>query len=350
MAFSAIIKPSDYFIPELYTGNGGTQTISGLNFQPDFTWIKSRSNATEHSQFDSVRGATKMIASSTNELEQTVATMLTAWTSDGFSLGSYSSVNGSGYSQVSWNWKGGTTSGIATNGTTTITPTGYSFNQTNGFSAIAYTGNGVDGAYLPHGLGKSPKVMIVKRLTDAGWDWYVYHVALGNQKYMQLNTTNAISGTDGMWGSFTPDTVNMKMSNDNQIGLSGKYYIMYCFADVQGFSKMGSYTGNGNADGPFVYTGFKPAFVIMKTSSIASNDWVMFDNKRLGYNVSNDSLKPNSNSAEQTGLDIDLLSNGFKMRGTQNDFNGSGGNYIYMAFAEAPFVANSGESIPTTAR
>ena len=350
MAYTTIDKSSDYFDTKLYTGNGGTQSITGLDFRPDWVWIKSRSNATEHSQFDAPRGATKMIASSTFEQEQTVANMLTSFNSDGFSLGSYSSVNGNGYSQVSWNWKGGTTSGIATNGTTTITPSAYSFDQTSGFSVIKYTGNGVDGAYLPHGLGVSPQVMIVKRLTDNGHSWYMYHVALGNQKYMQLNTANGISSTDGMWGSFTPTSVNMKMSNDAQIGVSSKNYIMYCFAEKQGYSKFSSYLGNGSADGTFVYTGFSPACVIMKCSSSGSTPWLIWDNKRPGYNLTNLRIRPNTADDEDTSTadPVDLLSNGFKCRGSNDDSNKAGSSFIYMAFAESPFVSSTG--IPTPAR
>ena len=342
MAFTTINKSSDYFNTKLYTGNGSTQTISGLNFQPDFTWIKSRSNATEHSQFDSVRGATKMIASSTNEFEQTVPTMLTAWTSDGFSLGSYSSVNGSGYSQASWNWKGGTTA-TNTDGSTT---TSVSANPTSGFSIVSYTGTG-SVATLGHGLSTAPTTVIIKRLTTG--DWIVGSNGMTSWNYvMSLNAVSTEANQVNQFNGTAPTTSLVTLGTEGQTNQSGVDFIMYCFSDIAGFSKSGSYIGNGNADGTFVYTGFKPAFVMMKTSSIASNDWVMFDNKRLGYNVSNDSLKPNSASTEQTGLDIDLLSNGFKMRGTQNDFNGSGGNYIYMAFAEAPLVGTN--NVPATAR
>ena len=342
MAFSAILKPSDYFNTKLYTGNGSTQTISGLNFQPDFTWIKSRNNGTEHSQFDSVRGATKMIASSTNELEQTVATMLTAWTSDGFSLGSYSSVNGSGYSQLSYNWKGGTTA-TNTDGSTT---TSVSANSTAGFSIVSYTGTG-SVATLGHGLSTAPSTVWVRRLNVS--DWVVGSNGLASWNYvLNLNSTSNAADQVNQFNGTAPTTSLVTLGTEGQTNQSGIGFIMYCFSDIAGFSKSGSYTGNGNADGPFVYTGFKPAFIIMKTSSIADNNWILFDSKRLGYNVSNDNLVPNAASTEQTGLDIDLLSNGFKMRGTQNDFNGSGGTYIYMAFAEEPLVSSNGT--PATAR
>ena len=347
MAYSAIIKPSDYFTPELYVGTGSSRTISTLNFQPDLVWIKNRGTNDRNSLFDAVRGAPNMLTTNTNGANDAQPSELTAFNTNGFTVNNATSVNGSSANYVSWNWKAGTTSGIATDATTTITPTGYSFNQTSGFSIIRYTGNGVDGAYLPHGLGASPKVMIVKRLVDAGWDWYVYHVSLGNQKYLQLNTTNAISSTDGMWGSYTPTTVNMKMSNDNQIGASGKDYIMYCFAEKKGYSKMGSYVGNGNDNGAFVYTGFKPAWILFKKTS-GTESWILADDKRDPFNSVTKYLEPNTVNAEGSGVNYDFLSNGFKFRTTSQ--NESGQTYIYIAFAENPFVANVGESLPTTAR
>ena len=343
MAYTTIPKPSAYFNTNLYTGNDTADTtITGVGFQSDFTWIKSRTTTENHHAFDAVRGGGYRIYPNLDAAQSYIATTLTSWTSDGFVVGTDDGVNANGANFVSWNWKAGTTSGIATNATTTITPTGYSFNQTNGFSAIAYTGNGVDGAYLPHGLGKSPKVMIVKRLTDAGWNWYVYHASMGNQKYMQLNTNAAISATDGMWYSYTPDTVNMKMSNDAQIGASGKNYIMYCFADVQGYSKMGGYVGNGNTDGTFVYTGFKPAFVMVK--SRGGDNWRILDNKRLGYNPNNSLLFPNITQAESALTWYDLLSNGFKLRTTDSGDNTNGENYIFMAFAAEPLVSTNGNA------
>ena len=346
MAYTTIEDPTVYFEPELYVGTGSSRTISTLNFQPDWVWIKNRGTNDRHSLFDAVRAAPNMLTSNANEAQSAQPSELTAFNANGFTVNNATSVNGSSANYVSWNWKAGTTSGIATDGTTTITPTGYSFNQTSGFSIIKYTGNGVDGAYLPHGLGVSPKVMIVKRLVDTGWDWYVYHASMGNQKYMQLNTNAAISATDGMWYSYTPDTVNMKMSNDGQINASGKDYIMYCFADVQGYSKMGGYVGNGNTDGTFVYTGFKPAFVMIK--SRGGDNWRILDNKRLGYNPNNSLLFPNITQAESALTWHDLLSNGFKLRTTDSGDNTNGENYIFMAFAAEPFVTSTG--IPATAR
>jgi hypothetical protein len=355
MAFSAILKPSDYFTPTTFTGTSSTQTVTTGTFQPDLTWFKSRFEAEAPMWFDSVRGAGYYIASNNYNPQSYNTSFQSAWTSTGVTVGTAAQTNGEG-AMICWNWKAGTTSGIATDGDTTITPTGYSFNQTSGFSIIKYTGNGVDGAYLPHGLGKTPKVMIVKRLVDTGWDWYVYHASMGNQKYIQLNETSGISSTNGMWGSYTPTSVNMKMSNDAQIGASGKDYVMYCFADIAGYSKFSQYVGNGNANGTFVYTGFKPSWVMIKSRG-SGQGWCMKtakSNNVINGNVNNYFLQANQTNIENTSTDssfgIDMVSNGFKLRNTDGIMNTNGENYIYMAFAETPFVANSGESIPTTAR
>ena len=350
MAYTAIDKSTDYFVTNLWTGNNTAQTITGIPFAPSFVWIKNRSTAESHTLVNTAVGANNFLKSNATSGNNTNSEFLKSFTSDGYTLGSADEVNNGSNNIVGWNWKGGTTSGIATNGTTTITPSAYSFDQTSGFSVIKYTGNGVDGAYLPHGLGVSPQVMIVKRSTDDGYDWYMYHVALGNQKYMQLNTANGVSGTDGMWGSFTPTSVNMKMSNDAQIGVSSKDYVMYCFAQKQGFSRCNSYIGNGNADGTFVFTGFSPAVVIMKNVTNGSTPWLIWDNKRPGYNLTNLRLRPNTTDAEDTSTadPIDFLSNGFKCRGSNDDSNKAGSTFMYIAFAESPFVSSTG--IPTTAR
>ena len=354
MAYTTISKSSLHFTPELYVGTGSSRTISTLNFQPDWVWIKNRGTNDRHSLFDAVRAAPNMLTSNANEAQSAQPSELTAFNANGFTVNNATSVNGSSANYVSWNWKAGTTSGIATDGNTTITPTGYSFNQTSGFSIIGYTGNGVDGAYLPHGLGKTPKVMIVKRLVDTGWDWYIYHASMGNQKYIQLNTTNGISSTNGMWYSYTPTSVNMRMSNDAQIGASGKNYIMYCFAEIQGFSKFSQYVGNGNADGTFVYTGFKPAWVMIKSRG-SGQGWCMKTakaNNVVNGNVNNNFLQANNTNVENTSTDssfgIDMVSNGFKLRNTDGIMNTNGENYIYMAFAEEPLISTNG--IPATAR
>ena len=347
MAYTVIDKSTAHFTPKLWSGNSSSQAINGLEFAPNWVWGKNRSGTQPHQLLDTTRGANNILSSNTSTGNVVDSQILNSFNSDGFTLGSQDQLNDTGQTYVGWNWKAGTTSGIATDATTTITPSSYSFNQTAGFSIIRYSGNGVDGAYLPHGLGASPKVMIVKRLNDNGEDWYMYNTALGNQKYMKLNSAAAISGTDGMWGSYTPDSVNMKMSNDAQIGASGGTFIMYCFADIQGYSKISSYIGSGNTNGTFVYTGFKPSWVLIKNTA-ASEAWFLYDNKR-GVNGAMKALFPDENAADGGAADnIDLLSNGFKLRTAGAILNSSGAEFIYMAFAENPFVTSTG--IPGLAR
>ena len=358
MAYTAVNKSSNEFITKRYEGNAGTKTIVTGTFAPTLSWIKKIEDGSnsEHCQFDTTRGATKVIQSSTNEFQQTISNSLTAFTNTGFTLGAYGAVNGNGDALISMNWKGGTTSSITTNGTTTITPSSYSFNQTNGFSTLKYSGNGVDGAYLAHGLGKAPKLMIVKRLTDNGsHDWYVYHASLGNQKYLKLNASGGISGTDGMWGSFTPDVVNMKMSNDAQINTSGKEYVMYCWSEIPGYSKFGTYLGNASAtDGSFVFTGFAPEFVICKT--VGNDSWLTFsrfigttdptggatDYKK--FNRHTYFFEANSGGAPQsagTNQGMDMYSNGFKLFEDNGNLNGNNQQYVYLAWGQALVGTNN---------
>jgi len=343
---SIIDKPSDYFNTVLYTGTGATQSISGLNFQPDFTWIKGRSGATDHALYDAVRGTTKDMASNTLDAETTQATGLTAFSTDGFTVGALAKLNTSSATYSSWNWLGA--NGTASNGNGSIDST-VSANTTSGFSIVSYSGNSTSGATVGHGLGVTPSMIIVKRRT-AGEQWEVYHKTLGATKRMALDTTEASSASSSRWNNTEPTTSVFSLGNSGATNTSGSTYIAYCFADVQGYSKFGSYTGNGNADGTFVYTGFSPAFVIFKRSSGTGN-WQLLDNKRLGYNVENRTIYPNSTLAEQDENDADLLSNGFKLRGSGTDGNGSGSTYIYMAFASEPFTTSTTNgSIPVTAR
>ena len=342
MAYTTIKKPSDYFNTNLYTGNN-TQTSHTVGFQPDFTWLKVRNAVGNHYLYDAVRGANKDINSNDDTAEYTATQNLMSFDSDGYTVGTSNSVNTNNETMVGWNWKAGTTSGITTNGSTTITPTAYSFNATAGFSIIKYVGTGTTGAKYPHGLGVAPKMVIVKNLGTTDW-WNVHHASLGNNDEMYLNTTNRSPGSTG--NGTTPDAVNIELEGTtNTHNASGNNYIAYCFADVQGYSKFGSYTGNGNADGTFVYTGFKPAFVLYKDSTSVS-DWVMKDNRRPGFNVIDDVLYPNLTDAEGSGADIDFLSNGFKARTTAANTNKNNAGFIYMAFAEEPLVGDN----PATAR
>ena len=260
MAYTTIPKSTDYFAPEIYTGNGSSKTISTLNFQPDWVWIKNRATTDMNVLFDSLRGATKRIASDSTAAEATEAQDLTAFNTNGFTVSTSGAVNSNSVSYASWNWKAGTTSGIATNGSTQITPSAYSISQTSGFSIIGYTGIGGQPIQIPHGLGVQPKMFIIKRLNSTGsWGVLPQQISTG---HLYLDAVSALSTVNPLSGGVLADTVNFSVSNSGDVNASGGTYVAYCFADVQGFSKFGSYIGNGNANGTFVYTGFKPALVI----------------------------------------------------------------------------------------
>jgi len=346
MAYTTINKSTDYFNTKLYTGNASTQAITGVGFQPDWLWIKNRVTTNAHNIFDAVRGINKKLDSANNTAENTSATNLTSFDSDGFTLASNVGTNGSGNNLVSWNWKAGTTSGITTNGSTTITPTAYSFNATAGFSIIKYTGNGTTGAKYPHGLGVAPKMVIVKNLGTTDW-WNVHHASLGNNSELYLNTTDAAPGSTG--NGTTPDSVNIELEGTgNAHNGSGNNYIAYCFAEKTGYSKFGKYTGNNSDDGTFIYTGFKPKFVMVKNTHDATN-WSITDDFRDGYNTTgNKILYANTNGTEDSSYaPIDHLSNGFKIRLNTEGYNGNGGDYIYMAFGQSLVGSNN---VPCNAR
>jgi hypothetical protein len=342
-----IDKPTDYFNTKLYTGNGGTQSITGLDFQPDWVWIKSRTEGYGHSLFDSVRGATKALQSEGADAEYTFSTGLTAFNSDGFTLGSGTVVNNNSQNHVSWNWKAGGTASSNTDGSITST---VSASTTSGFSIVSYTGNRTPTAdqSIGHGLGAVPSMMIVKNRSNGSRGWRVYHKSLGTpDKELILNSTAAVGTDTATWGNTTPTSSVFYVGASGETNNVGDSFIAFCFADVKGFSKFGSYTGNGNADGTFVYTGFKPAMVIYKKTSGTEN-WFIHDNKRQGFNPENELLFPDLSNAEGTVNRIDLLSNGFKATTSDGGINGSGATYIYMAFAENPFVTSTG--VPATAR
>ena len=341
MAYSTIPKGSLYMNPKIYTGTGSSNAITGVGFQPDWTWIKRRNGTNGHNLYDVIRGVTKTINSATTAAESTSGSGLTAFGTDGFTVVSDGDVNGSGGTYVSWNWLANGTGSANTDGSISST---VSANTTSGFSIVKYTGTGAD-MTVGHGLNAVPKMIIVKAL-DTGTDpWWVYHASLGNSAKLRLNGTQASqTGADYIWNQTTPTSSVFSLDGTNNgSNANGNDFIAYCFADVQGFSKFGSYTGNGNADGTFVYTGFKPAFVLIKNSS-AVTDWCLRDNKRSPINVTQHTLFPNTTDTESyggTSYDIDFLSNGFKIRSTSSRFNTSSNNYIYMALAEAPLVGTN---------
>ena len=468
MAYSSITNPGDYFNTVLYTGNGGTQSITGVGFQPDYVWLKERaSDAVDHKNVDSVRGATKKLESNTNEVEGTASTTVTSFDSDGFSLGSSGATNESGDTYVSWNWlaggtapaityvvkvvsdsgnkyrfddfgtsavtlelqEGGTytfdqsdssnsghplrfytasdktggeyTTGVTTTGTpgssgaqTVITvaasaPTLYyqcsnhagmggqantnsthgssnfsgsiqstvSANTTAGFSVTSWTGTG-SASTVGHGLSSAPQMLICKN-RDRSANWVIYHNKLSatpQTSYTYFTTMGGRHSNSGFWNSTAPTSSVFSIGTDGDFNASGEKVIGYCLSAVKGYSKFGSYTGNGNSEGPFIYTGFKPAFVIIKKISADGENWWVYDNKRNTSNLVTKGLYPNASNAEvdysaTDAMNLDFVSNGFKLRASDGALNGSSATYIYMTFAENPFVANdSGTVVPGTAR
>ena len=341
MAYTTIDNPTAYFDTTLWSTQD--TSIDTLNFQPDWVWLKSRSNADTHVAFDSVRGVNKRLSPSETSQESTTSDELTAFNSDGFTLGTGDNVNRASQTMVAWSWLSG--GSASSNGDGSITSS-VSANTTAGFSIATYTGTG-SSATIGHGLSSVPQMIIVKR-RDSADGWFIYHHSIGNGKYLRLETTDAEASSSNLWGGTDP-TSSVFTVNNNSTNGSSRTFVAYCFAEKKGYSKFGSYTGNGNADGTFVYTGFKPAFVILKRTD-ATNNWHMVDNKRDTFNPTDLQLYPNLNNSEYAETDgMDFLSNGFKIRESATWINASGGTYIYMAFAEAPF-ATSGTKAAGTAR
>ena len=349
MAYTTIDKPSDYFNTNLYTGNN-TETSHTVGFQPDWTWLKVRNAVGSHYLFDSVRGVTKYLRTNSTGAEGTDANTLKSFDSNGYTVGTSNAVNTNGETMVGWNWVAGTsfTNDASATGIGTIDSTG-SFNNDSGFSIVSYTGTGSNGT-IKHGLNSAPSCIITKS-RSAAEDWGMYHVGIGNTSNISLNLTNAkYSANSAFWNNTNPTSSVFTVGTHPTINYNTKTMIAYCFAEKQGFSKFGSYTGNGNADGTFVYTGFKPAFVMWKRTEDAGYDWDMYDTARDTHNVAFKELIANSSGAESssTVLSLDILSNGFKLRTSNGNGNDSGKPYIYMAFAENPLVGTN--NIPATAR
>ena len=341
-----INKPDLYFNTKLYTGTGATASITGVGFQPDWTWIKCRNVGYNHNVYDSVRGVTKPLLTNLTNAETTETDTLISFDSDGFSVGDGGIINQSSQTYVAWNWLANGAGSANTDGSISST---VSANTTAGFSIVSYTGSGAN-ATIGHGLGSAPKVVIVKTI-DAARDWTVYHGGISGMAggYIILNASDAFSTAfSTIWNNTNPTSSVFSVGTANTSNNLNSNYIAYCFAEKQGYSKFGSYTGNGSNDGPFIYTGFKPAFVIFKRTDGTGN-WTLLDNKRIGYNGSNYWLEPNTSDAEDSESSwLDLLSNGFKFTVGGTLGNASGSSYIYMAFAENPFVTSTG--VPATAR
>ena len=337
-----ILLPNNHFNTVLYTGNSSNgHAITGVGFQPDWTWIKARTDVRTHSLIDAVRGAGKILSSNNTNAEYTDATAFASFDSDGFTVGtSENYINNSSHTYVGWNWNAGGSTASNSDGSITSSVRA---NTSAGFSIVSYTGTGSN-ATIGHGLGVAPSVIIIKA-RDRSDNWWVYHKGLSDPstKAIQLNNTNA---------EFTPSTSAFNPSaftssvfgvlTDNSSNASGEKYIAYCFNEVSSYSKFGSYTGNNNNDGTFVFLGFKPAYLVVRAINSAA-DWVIMDNTRSTTNPNRKLLYANTTSTEGDGIDdrspdliVDFLSNGFKCRATNNDLNNSE-TYIFLSFAESPF-------------
>ena len=355
MAYTTIDDPSAYFHIQLYTGTGSSQSITNDanagDFKPDWIWAKNRSDSAGHIAFDSSRGVNKNLTINSTDAEATVTTQVTAFNTDGFTMGSNNGANGSSDNLVAWQWKanGGTTTSVSASGA--VNASTHQANTTAGFSIVTYTGEDNIGDTVTHGLGAVPHFMIIKD-RDNSSNWTVYHhknTSAPETDYLLLNTSNATADAANYFSDTAPTSTVFTVGQNGDTG-DADAYVAYCFTEIQGYSKFGSYTGNGNADGPFNYTGFKPAWVMVKeTTSGNTNDWNIYDSKRSAFNSMDDILEANLADAEGTGrADIDFLSNGFKQRNTHADSNRSSGEFIYMAFAEHPFVSSKG--VPVTAK
>ena len=348
MAYTTIDDPTLHFSTTLWSGNSTDDrdiVVAGTGMRPDWVWIKERSSTGYHFTFDSTRGATKNIHTNVTQAESTQANALQTFNSNGFEIGTDGDINNSGDTYVGWTWKanGGTTS---SNSDGSITST-VQANTTAGFSIVSYTGTS-SVATVGHGLGVTPGVFITKCRSNSSTSWGMYHQSVGNTAFMELNGTAAKQTNSGYFNNTSPTSSVFTIGNYSINNGDGLTFIGYCFAEKKGYSKFGSYTGNGNANGPFVYTGFKPAWLMIKVFSGNTGGWDMYDNKRGSYNGQISMIQANATAAEATADGVDFLSNGFKIRHTSGNQNGSGNSHIYMAFAEAPFVNSNG--VPANAR
>jgi hypothetical protein len=341
---STIPNGATQFAATTYTGTGSSlaisNTVNGKSFTPDFVWVKGRSGATDHALYDSVRGTTKQLESNTNTAETTEATGLTAFDSSGFTVGALAQMNTNAATYVGWQWKAG---GAAVTNTSGSISSQVSSNPSAGFSIVTYTGTGTNGATVGHGLGVVPKMIIVKpRSTVSGWS--VFHTSLSANNGLALQSTNAqftaastVSGILSTSPTSTTFGFVSGSSNADNVNKNTVPMVAYCFSEIAGFSKFGSYTGNGSTNGPFIYTGFRPRFILYKNAIGEVTNWLIMDTSRTTRNVVGDYLLPNSSAAEANLALVDILSNGFKFRTNAVGNNTNGATYIYAAFAENPF-------------
>ena len=337
MAYTTINKSTDYFNTKLYTGNGSSQSITGVGFQPDMVWNKARNATEDHALVDVIRGVTKTIYPSDTANEQTRAYGLTAFGTDGYTVGNGTYFGNNGTNYASWNWKAGNSQG-SSNTDGSINTTYTSVSTTSGFSISQYTGTGSN-ATVGHGLGVAPKFIFTK-CTSHTSDWMVYYGDATD--FLKLNENNATEDLNTVWNDTAPTNSVFSLGSNGDVNTSGRTYIAYCFAEKIGYSKMGTYVGNGNSNGNFLYTGFRPSWFLVKRT--AQEAWILTDSQR-GFPQSWNYLIPNTNGSEQGGLPYDFVSNGIKFRGTTQ--NESGSTYAYMIFGQTLVGSNN---IPCTAR
>jgi len=358
MAYTTIDDPSAHFQTLLYTGDGNDDRAltndGNSDLQPDLIWNKRRDNTSNHFIFDSTRGTSKILVTDGAETEDTNANQLQAFQTDGFQLGSDNGSNGSSRTMVAWQWKanGGTRTTFSESGSNA--GGGYQANTTAGFSIVDYTGTGSSGATITHGLGAVPEFFVVKgrSIGDSWTSYHAHNTSAPETDMLKLDENSATQDNVVFFNDTAPTSTVFTVDGGNgesKVNQDGETYIAYCFTEIQGYSKFGKYTGNNSADGTFVYTGFKPAIVIIKRTD-SSGQWVINDSTRSPTNPSNHTLNPDENWAETTNgyYGMDILSNGFKLRQNNPETNGSGTTHVYMAFAEHPFV--SSEGVPVTAR
>jgi len=349
MAYSSILKPSTFMNTVLYTGNGGSSnSVTGVGFKPDWVWIKNRTQSAEstssHALTDIVRGVTKTLRTNSDTLQTTDANGLTAFGTDGFTVSDKQIVNGNNDALVAWNWKAGTSVSGNTSGSGTAKAYSGSVNTTSGFSIITYVGNLTAGHTIPHHLGAAPSMVICKSIVE-NRGWPIQHASLTSAAYsIFLSTTGTESNGSNSWNSTAASSSVVTLGNNESNNKNDNSYIMYSFAQKQGYSKFGKYTANAIVDGNFIFTGFKPSFILIKAFNAAQDgqSWFIYDSSRDPGNTATQTLQPNTSAAEQTNVaPIDILSNGFKLRTNTGRINGTNGEYIFMAFAEEPFVASN---------
>ena len=359
MAYTTIDDPSAYFQTLLYTGNATGRSLTNTgnsDLKPDWIWTKKRNEAQNHCVTDSTRGVANILFPDASDAESATQ-LVTEFRTNGFGINTNALVNDNTDTYVAWQWKanGGTTTSVSASGSgiTDILASTHQANTDAGFSIVSWTSVNSE-AYVSHGLGAIPHVVLMKDRENASANWIMYHASVGSAHALLFNTTDAKDGSSffrdaNRASTGIPTSSIFKLGTQDHTGGHTNDMIAYCFVPIQGYSKFGTYTGNNSADGPFVYTGFKPAWLLIKNITSDGNSWVLLDNKRQGFNVENDFLFVNADSAESADLSnhgFDFLSNGFKQRGTgQND---DGDIFAYLAFAEQPFVTSTG--IPATAR